>query len=80
MGRRELGDYSGKFNRKREFSIFDASTGVSAFLFLKKGGNFGRGWCILVYCYCGHRLPALGLRLREADSFEKVNLFEVSHF
>jgi hypothetical protein len=41
MGRRELGDYSGKFNRKREYSIFDASTGVAAFLCLKKGRVFG---------------------------------------
>jgi hypothetical protein len=50
MGRRELGDYSGKFNRKRESSFFDASTGVSAFLFLKKCGIAGTvalSWCIV---------------------------------
>jgi hypothetical protein len=50
MGRRELGDYSGKFNRKRESSIFDASTGVSAFLFLKNAsfsGAVGGPWCIV---------------------------------
>jgi hypothetical protein len=75
MGRRELGDYSGKFNRKREFSIFDASTGVSAFLFLKKGGIFGARPVhpsVLLL-----RTSASGsLRLREADFFEKVNLFD----
>jgi hypothetical protein len=40
MGRRELGDYRGKFNRKRGLTHIHASTGVAAFLFLKDIGQF----------------------------------------
>jgi hypothetical protein len=39
MGRRELGDYRGKFNRKRGLTHIHASTGVAAFLFLKDIGQ-----------------------------------------
>jgi hypothetical protein len=72
MGRRELGDYRGKFNRKREFSIFDASTGVPAFLFLKNvafslvdrrtfSGADAWSWCIVALAL---PLSASGSRLK----------------